>query len=413
MPGAGHGAEPAPIVKIADMDRSGIMIDAGPKLKLGHHPDIPMIPASTLKILTGLAAIEHWGLDHHFSTRFYLDDENRLWIEGRGDPSLDTEELDRIVAGLTAAGVHQIRGVGADGSYFSQYTEIPGRTPDSWAAYDAPVTALAFNYNSVALTVNGDKVTSFEKETPLTPTAIAIGKTPEVGKNSFRASVRTPQAALQQAGELVFARLDASEIDTTGNVIQGKIPTGAQLVYTHVSRKSLGDIVMLMLKYSNNVIANTLFLKMSDQKNGWPIDTDSARRHMMAWARRRFGWNSVTIEEGAGLSRGNAITPRQMINVVKAFAPYRDLLKVQRDDERVKAKTGGLKGVYTYAGFSKRGLDWVPFSVMINEQVESRYLLFQVASQIADSSSLMELCQTLDCETGAMTTDAPPNTIGP
>ncbi|MGH1538054.1 MAG: D-alanyl-D-alanine carboxypeptidase, partial [Gammaproteobacteria bacterium] len=71
------------------------------------------IPASTIKILTSLIALNHWGADYRFKTDFYFDPiANSLWIKGYGDPYLVSEELDIIVNKIKAAGINELDGIG-------------------------------------------------------------------------------------------------------------------------------------------------------------------------------------------------------------------------------------------------------------------------------------------------------------
>ena len=56
------------------------------------------IPASTLKLLTALAAIHHLGLSYRFKTEFYIDPKQNLKVKGYGDPLLISEVLQEIAA---------------------------------------------------------------------------------------------------------------------------------------------------------------------------------------------------------------------------------------------------------------------------------------------------------------------------
>ena len=116
-----------------------------------------MVPASTMKILTALAAIERWGLDYRFHTDFYLADDNRLWVKGYGDPYLVSEELERIAKALKLRGVRRVAGIGTDDRYFDRGVDINGRSSSS-DPYNAPVTALAANFNTVNVVNRGAAV---------------------------------------------------------------------------------------------------------------------------------------------------------------------------------------------------------------------------------------------------------------
>jgi D-alanyl-D-alanine carboxypeptidase/D-alanyl-D-alanine-endopeptidase (penicillin-binding protein 4) len=387
--------------RIVSMQSSGMMIDPEGPLSIQHNADQPMIPASTIKLVTALAALERWGRDYHFSTEFYLDNSQRLWVKGKGDPYLDSYELGRMVDGLRCTFLPGIKGVGADGSYFSTHLDIPGRS-DTFNPYDAPVTGLSFNFNNVALRVHDKNISSADPRAPLTSVGTKIGSIPRIGKGDFRASVKTGDNALQHAGELIYHKLVQSDIPIEGDVVVGEVPADAERVYIHRSRKSLEDVIAYMLRYSNNIIANSLFLDLAAQQDGWPVDIDSAQRQMQAWLRSRFGWNNFTISDGAGLSRENAVSPRQLLQVVEAFAPYRDLLRPQRNDRRVRAKTGTLKGVVAYAGFAKKGDAWVPFSLMINQK-SGNSVRYELATQIANTGNLAGFCDLADCRRSKVT----------
>jgi D-alanyl-D-alanine carboxypeptidase/D-alanyl-D-alanine-endopeptidase (penicillin-binding protein 4) len=102
---------------------------------------------------------------------------------------------------------------------------------------------------------------------------------------------------------------------------------------------------------------------------------------MTDYARHRFGWSGFVIQDGAGLSRGNRLSARQLVEVAEAFVPFRDLMPVQEGNSAVSAKTGTLRGVSCYAGFVRRGGDWQPFALLINQPVDNN-LKLRVASAL-------------------------------
>jgi D-alanyl-D-alanine carboxypeptidase/D-alanyl-D-alanine-endopeptidase (penicillin-binding protein 4) len=83
-----------------------------------------------------------------------------------------------------------------------------------------------------------------------------------------------------------------------------------------------------------------------------------------------------------------------LVEAVNAFEPHLDLLPEQ--NERVRAKTGTLRGVSCYAGFVKRGSRWEPFSLLINQQVPHS-LRQQVADTLATTADLARLCPGGSC----------------
>jgi D-alanyl-D-alanine carboxypeptidase/D-alanyl-D-alanine-endopeptidase (penicillin-binding protein 4) len=333
-----------------------------------------------------LAAIEHWGLDHRFVTDFHLDSDERLWVKGYGDPYLVSEELERVAKALKARGVRTLAGIGTDDSYFDPSVEISGRS-SSTNPYDAPVTALAVNFNTVNVVSRGGKIRSGESQTPLTPLARQFAQ--RLGAGDHRVNLRQRDAALRYFGELLSAKLEQAGIRVGGDLRNGPAPAGAKMIYRHQSHRDLRSVVASMLEYSNNFIANGLFLKLADRGAGLPLSIAMAQRSFADWVDKRFGWRGYRIEDGAGLSRGNRLSANQLVDTVTAFTPYMDLLP--EHEGRLRAKTGTLSGVSCYAGFVKRAGRWEPFSLLINQPV-SYQLRFQVAAALADAPDLARLC---------------------
>ena len=149
-----------------------------------------------------------------------------------------------------------------------------------------------------------------------------------------------------------------------------------------------------MLEYSNNFVANGLFLALGDRGDGRPLTLEAAQEAFAAWADRRFGWRGYRVEEGAGLSRGNRLSARQLVDVLRLFAPYRELLPAQ--DERIRAKTGTLRGISCYAGYVQRAGRWEPFALLINQPVAYE-LRRQVADSLARTPDLARVCPGASC----------------
>jgi D-alanyl-D-alanine carboxypeptidase/D-alanyl-D-alanine-endopeptidase (penicillin-binding protein 4) len=366
--------------RVLAMPKASLLVEEGGREARSRQPDRPMIPASTMKIVTALRAIQRWGLDHRFRTDFHLTDDNWLWIEGRGDPYLVSEELDLVVATLKRQGLRSVAGVGTDDSLFAADVEIAGRSSSN-NPYDAPVTALAVNFNTINVVRSRDGVRSAEAQTPLTPLARQLAQ--PLASGTHRINLQERELALHYAGELLAAKLSAAGIPVGGGLRTGRVPAGAAQIYRHHGSRDLRAVIESMLEYSNNFIANDLFLLLGDAGDGLPLDTAKAQRAADAWARKTFGWRDHRIEDGAGLSPGNRLSARQLLDAVKAFAPYQDLLPSQNG--RVRAKTGTLSGVSCYAGFVQRNGGWEPFSLLINQLVPHA-LRLEVADALADGS---------------------------
>ena len=163
------------------------------------HSNRERVPASILKILTSLAAIDALGEDFRFKTEFYTDAGNNLKIKGYGDPLLISEQLAVICAHLSSR-LDNVENIILDDTYFSQPIRIPGRGT-SLEPYDAPNGALCVNFNTVAFNrLNGQWV-SDEPQTPLLPSVIPLIEAS--GLSSGRITLAANQdEALNYTGEM-------------------------------------------------------------------------------------------------------------------------------------------------------------------------------------------------------------------
>jgi D-alanyl-D-alanine carboxypeptidase/D-alanyl-D-alanine-endopeptidase (penicillin-binding protein 4) len=386
-----HGAAGDAVSQALRLPNASLVVEERGRPALSYQPDRPMVPASTMKILTSLAAIDRWGMDHRFHTDFYRSADGWLWVKGHGDPYLVSEELDRVAKALKSRGVGPFAGIGTDDSLFAPSVEIAGRS-DSDNPYDAPVTALAVNFNTVSLVRIGKGVRSAEPQTPLTPLARRLGARLPAGEQ--RINLKERALALRYFAEVLGAKLTEADIAVGEGVRNGPVPPGSRLVYRHENSRTLRAVLASMLKYSNNFIANDLFLLLGGKGDGRAIRSEDAQRAAAAWVGKTFAWRGYRIEDGAGLSRGNRLSARQLLEAVKAFAPYRDLLPEHTDS--VRAKTGTLTGVSCYAGFVERKGRWEPFSLMINQPVGYDFRL-RVASELANAPDVGRLCPKGSC----------------
>lgn len=336
------------------------------------NADRPFIPASIVKIPTALAALHLLGPDYRFVTEFFLDPEQNLYIRGGGDPLLTSEEVERIAVRLRSLGIDRIRGVFVDQGAYALAGDVPGRG-GSDNPYDAPVAATAVNFNTVAVTVEKDgRIGSAEAQTPYLPIMRELGA--GLGPGRYRLNICRRQCAADEQSARYAAELFRAKCRETGIAcgdLSGmrKAPAGARPVYVHRSSRTLEQVVAACLRYSNNFMANQVFLACGAAKYGYPATWNKAERAVAETLAATAGAGAVraiSMVEGAGLSRANRVTAGAMLDILRAFRPYSHLLG---ENSRTGVKSGTMSGIYNLAGYTRNG---DAFVILLNQRANNR-----------------------------------------
>lgn len=324
-----------------------LVVDEKGNELIAQNADKPFVPASVTKIVTAWLAMEVLGGDYRFETKFYLDKDRVLYVRGGGDPFLISEELAPLAQELVAAiGKEPITGIVLDASYYPSDLRIPG-IEDSSESYDALNSALAVNFNTIAAVRKGNKVSSAEKQTPITP--IAINQFRARGPNGRgRISLaQDPAVSLQYAGELIAAFIEQAGGSVKGKITTGTVPADLKPVYVHKSR-TLSQILVQLLIASNNYIANQVFLEIGGTLGGSVSLEKSLKVANQMLATNGLA-DAIYIEEGSGISRNDHFTARGLAKVLELFAPHANLL---HGHDGGMNKTGTMTGVHTLAGYA-------------------------------------------------------------
>jgi D-alanyl-D-alanine carboxypeptidase/D-alanyl-D-alanine-endopeptidase (penicillin-binding protein 4) len=145
-----------------------VSLDRGDTL-FSLNPDVPLAPASNMKLYSTAAALYYLGPNFRYSTYVLGDGEVRdsvltgdLILYGTGDPSISgrmlsgaTSVLRSLADSLRAHGIREVQGdVVGDGSYYDDVRLGDAWNPDDLMAwYGAPISALSFAENMISVRV--------------------------------------------------------------------------------------------------------------------------------------------------------------------------------------------------------------------------------------------------------------------
>ena len=158
-------------------------------VRASHQPDLPLPPASTLKIVTALYALDRLGARHRFATRV-LRAGDSLVLAGGGDPTLDTDALAGLAreTAKAASGWQPARFLVWGGALPRIDEVAPGQA--AHLAYNPTLSGMMLNFNRVHLGWHCAESCAFSLE------ARAARRSPRA---------YTVQAALRQGGGFGYA----------------------------------------------------------------------------------------------------------------------------------------------------------------------------------------------------------------
>jgi D-alanyl-D-alanine carboxypeptidase/D-alanyl-D-alanine-endopeptidase (penicillin-binding protein 4) len=373
--------EAAPPAKLSSLVSHGaVALARGDKLLVAINPDQPLVPASIVKLVTALAALESLGADYRFRTEIYRDEAHNLYLKGYGDPFLVSEEVGPLLLALKDRGLAAINGIFIDDSAFALEEGTDGLGA-SLNPYDVGPGALVVNFNTVNLLVTADGgIGSAEPQTPLLPMMTRLGQHLAAGEHRINISVADPANPTLLTGQLFRAFQRRAGIPGDGDYGRRPTPEGARLLKSHQSRRDLLELVRGLLLYSNNFTANQIFLALGAERYGYPATWAKSHRALAEFlGRDPLLEKEIAMVEGSGLSRRNRVTARAMLRVLELFQPYADLLP---EKDGLPLKSGTLTGVYAYAGYrpGPDGLDRL--AIILNQRQNTREQLIELLGKI-------------------------------
>ncbi|MBD7944114.1 D-alanyl-D-alanine carboxypeptidase/D-alanyl-D-alanine-endopeptidase [Psychrobacillus sp. Sa2BUA9] len=325
-----------------------------------RNGDKGITPASSLKLLTGAAALDTLGENFQFSTAVLMDGkinkgtlQGNLYLKGQGDPTLLKSHFDNFAAGLSKKGIKHISGnlVGDDTWYESVRLSAGILAEDVPYYYAAPISALTLSPNGdfdAGSVIVEAKPTSNGKATRVTLTpntgvlqVVNRSKTvPKGNKNTLKITrevgtnkvIVTGNSPIGTSGSKewiavtdptmyaldIFKRSLAEKgisLSKSTKLVKGKAPASAK---TLLSKKSqpLKDLIVPFMKLSNNVHAEILAKEMGRKVYGegsWDAGLQVMRDYAFSMGIDVSKWK---FEDASGLSYSNKITSSELSHLL-------------------------------------------------------------------------------------------------
>lgn len=430
---------PLPATVTAALRQAGIPLDAISVLiskadgsqapRIAHLAARTMQPASLIKLVTSYAALDLLGPQFTWATPVWLDGtvhkgvlQGNLVIQGQGDPSLVLERLWLLLHKVQGMGVRSIAGdIVVDRRAFALAPTDPAQFDgEPLRPYNAAPDALLINFRAIALTFTPDLaagVARVQMDPPLwgvrVPATVPLSGPPS-GCVDYRAALKadfSDPLQIRLAGSLgagcgekvwplAYVAPDAYNARaleglwrSMGGQLQGRVREGSAPntapSFTQQS-PTLGAVIRDINKFSNNVMAQQLFLTLGrlpldagdqpikpvrqrgaqEAKTATlaPATLERSREQIRRWWLQRMGTPDVpVVDKGSGLSREARMSVQALGTLLQqAFAsPYMPELmaslpitgldgtmqRSQATPANAHLKTGSLRGVIARAGY--------------------------------------------------------------
>ncbi len=386
--------------------------------RLSHSAQAPINPASLMKLATTTAALDLLGPAFVWRTPVYIDGtvrdgvlQGNVYLRGSGDPRLVVERLWLLMRRVQGLGIQKIQGdIVLDRSAF----DLPTRDAASFDGeplrpYNAAPDALLLNFKSLLIQFVPDRaanVARIQVEPPLAgvqfPATVALS----AGEcNDYRGSLKPDwsdptrvrfagsfpavcgekmwpiaySAPPQFAARAVAGMWQQLGGQLTGQVRDGTVPANLQPAFS-IDSVTLAEVIRDINKFSNNVMAQQLFLTLSQQQRGVG-SFDASREVLQRWWRERVGGEVPVFDNGSGLSREERISAQALARLLQtawssatmpelmSSLPITGLdgtLKRSKAQGVAHLKTGSLRDVAGVAGFvdGANGKRWVLVAVL-------------------------------------------------
>ncbi len=313
------------------------------------NENLPLIPASTTKVLTTAAALKILGPHYKFKTKLaYIGKiENHqlvgdLYLKGDGDPTLSVSHLKDLVRGLSDHQIQEVRG-----HFYVDDTETLAQSSinnvnEYSASHNPGIGALSVDYNQVYLNWKPTSSVSQESDLIITPDLpslnIQLGDKLINSNQNFRLEShetheswimsseigtsgqhRLPIRSPNQMTALLFLKLCKMNGINLPQPQSGTSKKKTVSIAVHESA-SLVEIVDRALEFSNNLTSELILLALAKKLAGYPVDTFKASLLLKDWILKNIkktNYLNLELVNGSGLTPKNRVTPKQFVSILE------------------------------------------------------------------------------------------------
>jgi len=358
-------------------------------------PTLAMPPASTMKAITSIYALDRLGKEHQFKTEVLARGsisngrlEGDLILAGGGDPTLDTDRLADLAVALREAGLIEVTGrLLVWSGALPRGDRIDSEQPEH-VSYNPAFCGLNLNFNRVHFewkpNIDGVNITMqarglrFSPSTNIARMAIVERKAPVFdyrrGARFDRWSVARWALGKKNGARWLpvrFPALYSGDVFRTLARSNGIVLPSPELVsdrpvgrmIASINSDPLPEILADMMKYSTNLTAEATGLS-SSLANGVPVaNLLGSGSRMAGWVETRFGVKGAMFRDHSGLGYGSVIDAKGMVDIIRQNPQIARMMKPLnvpdpgRKDRAILenvsavAKTGTLNFVSSLTGF--------------------------------------------------------------
>lgn len=391
-------------ISIKDVETGNVIYSLNSKM--------PMMPASTQKLITSAASLDTLGQDYKFSTKVYKSTNNDLYFKLVADPFLTSDDLEYLIDAAKNKNVISPKNIYLDASIFDnvvwgegwQWDDDLNSLMPKFSSYNLDGNLLKIevrpNANNTPATI---VVKPFYPITFMnlvttdlassTKDSVTLVRNNSIAPNVIEASgvvskLNILKIPVNDTRRYFILRLEdairAKKMDYFASIKNAILPKTNVYLVAQVDH-NIDDAMIAILKSSNNFVAETVF-KLAGYKyaNSQGSIANSIKMLNAYLNKLNISNDDIKIVDGSGVSKNNIMTADFMTNFLLAeakvenFETFKEYLPTPGEGtlknrmlyfrDNLRAKTGTLSDTSSIAGYitSRKGKLYA-FDIMIND----------------------------------------------